>query len=330
MATSCETKRCRAYSDDIRWRIVYQSEGLGLTYRQVAANLCVDVSTVSRVVRIFEQTGCVSKKVYDSSNLPRKLTEPVKLIILQVVLQRVGITLAEIRKEVNDTCGVDLSESAICQFLHTHKFSRQRIKVVAAQRDDFLRHTYASEVCLYKAHMFIFMDETGTDRRDKLRKYGYSMRGKPPITQKILIRGQHLSSLAIMSTAGVLDCQVVTGGVTGDVFYQFVQQSIVPHLMPFNGSNPHSIVVMDNAAIHHVDGVADLIQATGALIIYLPPYSPDYNPIEHLFSKLKTIIKTYESQDMHLELESIVYSAFCQITQEDCCNWISHSGIYST
>ena len=68
-----------------------------------------------------------------------------------------------------------------------------------------------------------------------------------------------------MSTAGVLDFQVVTGAVTGEVFEQFVQHSILPHLMPFNGTNQHCIVVMDNASIHHVDGITDIIQGVGAI-----------------------------------------------------------------
>ena len=90
----------------------------------------------------------------------------------------------------------------------------QRIRLIAAQRDDVLRQTYASEVLMYKADVFIFVDETGTDARDKIRNYGYGVRGKPPVAQKLLVRGQHFSSIAIMSTAGVLYFQVVTGAVT--------------------------------------------------------------------------------------------------------------------
>ena len=317
-ATSCEPNRCSAYSDDLRWRIVYKR-----------TNLCVDVSTVCRTVRLFERTGNVSKKKFNATNLPRKLTDFIQLLILQLVLQHVGINLTEIRRELLYLSGVDLSESTICQFLHKHNFSRQRIRLVATQRDECLRQTYAGEVSMYKAHMIVFVDETGTDARDKIRKYAYGVRGKPPygvrgkppVAQKLLIRGQHFSSIAIMSTAGILDFQVVTGSVTGDVFKQFVQNSILPLLMPFNGTNKHSIVVMDNASIHHVHGITELIQGVGAIPLFLPPYSPDFNPIEELFSKLKTTIKMYEFQDVQrteLDFESIIYSAFCHITSEDC------------
>ena len=95
--------------------MVYQRTALGLPYSDIAANLCVDVSTVRRTVQLFERTGNMSKTKYNAANLPRKLTEVVELLILQLVLQHVGITLTEIRKELLYMSGVGLSASTICQ-----------------------------------------------------------------------------------------------------------------------------------------------------------------------------------------------------------------------
>ena len=161
MATSCEPNRCSAYSDDLRWRMVYQRTALGLSYREIASNLYVDVSTMCSTVQLFERTGNVSKKEYNAANLPlpRKLTGVVELLIMQLVLQHVGITLTEIRKEVHYMSGVDLSVSTICQFLRKHNFSRQRIRLIASQRDEVLRQTYANEVLMYKADMIIFVEQ---------------------------------------------------------------------------------------------------------------------------------------------------------------------------
>ena len=204
------------------------------------------------------------------------------------------------------------------------------MKLVALQRDEILRATFTSEVSIYNADMFVFVDETGTDRRDMLRRYSYSWRGKPAVAHKLLVRGQRLSSIAMMSTMGVLDCKITAETVDGDIFYDFVQSYLLPHLMPFNGTNPHSVVVLDNAAIHHVDGIMSMVEQVGALVLFLPPYSPDFNPIEELFSKLKVTIKQYEEnfEMEEMDLQEIVLAAFSTITSEDCCSWINHAGIY--
>lgn len=76
------------------------------------------------------------------------------------------------------------------------------------------------------------------------------------------------------------------GGVDGDAFYRSLQQSLLPQLLPYNGSNPTSVVIMDSVSIHHRNEVSKTIQDAGTLLIPLPPYSPDYNPIENIFSKV--------------------------------------------
>ena len=75
---------------------------------------------------------------------------------------------------------------------------------------------------LYAQDTLIFVDETGTNRTDMLRKFGYSHRGKPVRAQKLLVRGEHVSAIAAISTKGLLALQIVRGGADGDMFYNFV------------------------------------------------------------------------------------------------------------
>lgn len=105
--------------------MVIQRTALGLTYREIAANLCVHCSTVCRVVQLFKHTGTVTKKEIQFSQPASQAHLYVQILILQLVLQHVGITLPEIRNEVCEVTGVDLAESTICQLLHTHKFSKE-------------------------------------------------------------------------------------------------------------------------------------------------------------------------------------------------------------
>ena len=105
-----------------------------------------------------------------------------------------------------------------------------------------------------------------------------SLRGKPLTCEKLLVRGKRVSAIAFMSMNGMLDCKTVTGTVDGDVFYNIVQSALLPCLMPF----------MDNCSIHHIQEIVEMIHEIVALVHSLPPYSPDYNPIEEAFSKVKS------------------------------------------
>ena len=116
---------------------------------------------------------------------------------------------------------------------------------------------------------------------------------------------------------------IVEGNVNGTIFLQFIQRCLLNIIKPFNGSNSKSVVVLDNASIHHLSSVIDLITAAGALVRFLPPYSPDLNPIEEAFSKVKASIR-----DNQLAYQStknprlIIASAFTSITKDNCTNYM--------
>ena len=183
MATrsSCEPMRTSAYSEDIRWRMVWQREVQGLTLERVACNLSVDVSTVHRIVKKFEETGSVSKKKYSIVNRQQlqKLTKPVQLTVLHLVLQRPSIYLWELQQELYSMFGLEVSVASLCNFLKKSNFSRKKMQLVALQMDQGLRTQFVTDVSLYNADTLIFIDETGCDRRNTIRKHGYGVRGKP-------------------------------------------------------------------------------------------------------------------------------------------------------
>ena len=127
-----------------------------------------------------------------------------------------------------------------------------------------------------------------------------------------------------MSLEGILSCY------QSCKFTDFIENSVMPNIMPFDGINPRSVLIMDNCAIHHIPDVTALIQRTGTLIYWFPPYSPDLNPIEEAFSKAKVMIKAMENEMQALaDIDTIVYSAFSTITTRDCENWIRDSGVYN-
>ena len=105
---------------------------------------------------------------------------------------------------------------------------------------------------------------------------------------------------------------IYEGNISGEIFTNFIASSLVPFWQPFDGKSSRSVVVMDNASMHRVDQVASLIQSTGAILRYLPPYSPDYNPLEESFVKVKAFLKENEiAYRITDDPRVIIMMAFC-------------------
>ena len=102
--------------------------------------------------------------------------------------------------------------------------------------------------------------------------------------------------------SGVVCVSTTTETINGDFYCDFLQRFLLPQLLPFNGSNSRSVIILDNTSIHHVPRAVRLIQSVGAIVHFLPAYSPDLNPIEELFFKVKYFMKlqSREFQEMIL------------------------------
>jgi len=111
----------------------------------------------------------------------------------------------------------------------------------------------------------------------------------------------------------------VNGAVDGEVFLIYVRAVLVPAL------SEGDIVVMDNLGAHRVVGVAEAIEAAGARVEYLPPYSPDYNPIEKCWSKIKTYLRKAKARTREA-LEAALKEALLTITEADARAWFTHCG----
>ena len=159
MKTSYEPKRSSAYSEDLRWRMVWQREALGHTYEQISKNLGVQ----SRELLLFNATESVQKRPYPKERASRKLTPIAQLFILNLVLEKPGIYLHEVQRELETSLLLDISLSTLCTFLHKSGFTHKKLRTVALQQDCMLREQFSSEVSVFNTEMFVFVDETGSD-----------------------------------------------------------------------------------------------------------------------------------------------------------------------
>ena len=268
-----EPGRTKAYDIDLCWHIVWQKNVNNCTIEEISNNLCISPATIWRILDRYQRTGSVNATIRANNQV--KLLHEHVLLLVQLVCENPSIYLREVQSEMERVTGSVVLASTICRTLKRLGFTRKKLQFAAIQRSNEIRARYQAEISIYSNEMFLFVDETGCDRRNALRKFGYSICGRPATCVKLLSKGKRYSAIAVMSTSSLLDCYVVDETVDGDIFYDFVQSSLLPLLMPFNGVNPNSIVVMDNCSIHCLDDVINLINSVGALVVFLPPYSPD-------------------------------------------------------
>jgi len=112
-----------------------------------------------------------------------------------------------------------------------------------------------------------------------------------------------------------------SGGTTGDKFVEYLKNVLIPTL------NKGDVIIMDNMRSHHVKDVKDVIEKAGMVLLYLPPYSPDFNPIEKMWSKIKSILRKLKIR-VSTELPAAINNAFSQITVTDCQGWFRSVGLF--
>ena len=165
---------------------------------------------------------------------------------------------------------------------------------------------------------FKFLDEAGSNLA-LTRFYGRAAKGARVVESLPQNYGENITMLASLSLSGITAPMTINGAVDGEVFTVYVEQVLCPTLQPGN------VVIMDNLPAHKVKGVKEAIARKGAELIYLPPYSPDLNPIEKCWSKIKTFLRKAKART-RAELEKALAEALQLISQEDARGWFRSCG----
>ena len=182
-----------------------------------------------------------------------------------------------------------VSKSTIQRKLKEEDWTNKKLVRRALQQNEPLRVDWVRRVAQITAEMVVFCDESGTDRRDGARRTGWAPKGVAPWMSCLLDRGKRHHLLPAITVDGILDLLVYKGHTDKDGFVAWLENGVLPKMSRFPG--PNSILVMDNASWHHDDRVTQLAKHYGVVIWYLPPYSPDFNPIEAFFHDLKAYMR---------------------------------------
>jgi transposase len=168
----------------------------------------------------------------------------------------------------------------------------------------------------------VFIDETWAST-NLTRRLGRSRRGQRLIAKVPYGHWKTTTFLAALRYDGLTAPLVIDGAINGAVFRAYVEQQLVPTL------RSGDLVVMDNLSAHKVAGVRKAIEAVGAAVVYLPPYSPDFNPIELAFAKLKSLLRSAGERTLP-SLWSRLGQSLDQFPAQECRNYFRHCGYNAT
>jgi transposase len=194
--------------------------------------------------------------------------------------------------------------------LHAAERETERVQT---RREEYRRETAEVALSRYK-----FIDESGFNLA-LTRLYGRAARGQRALGSVPQNYGENLTLLGALSLTGLCAPMTIAGATDGAVFLAYVEQVLCPVL------SAGDVVVLDNLSAHKVKGVREAIVACGAEVLYLPPYSPDMNPIEKCWSKLKSLLRAVGARTREA-LEAAIGEVIRQVTASDAEGWFGSCG----
>ena len=189
---------------------------------------------------------------------------------------------------------------------------------VAARRERWLREVMPE----LDPDRLVFLDETAA-KTNLARTHGYAPRGQRLVGQVPYRRWQTSTFLGALRAGGFITPLVVDGAMTSELFLAYVERVLVPEL------GPGDVVVLDNLSCHTHKAVRQALEAAGCGVLYLPAYSPDLNPIELAFSKLKRLLRQAAERTVE-GLWSALGRLLDHFSPQECRNYIRHCGYAAT
>ena len=304
----------------LRLRIIRAVEDEDMSCRGAADRFGVAPSTAIELVNEWRSTGRCEAGVQGGDRRSARI-EAHAAEILALVEATPDMTLAEIADHLLKVHGERFVPSVIWRF-----FDRRNItfkKTSHASEQD--RPDVAAERAAWKAsqpeidiHRLVFIDETGASTK-MARLYGRSPYGQRCVAALPHGHWKTTTFVGALRATGMTAPMVLDGPMDGLAFEAYVTQVLVPTL------RPGDIVVMDNLAAHKRAEIAIAIEGAGARLLYLPPYSPDLNPIEMAFAKLKAALRKAAARSIEALVDAIA-RALAAFTDQECLNFFAAAG----
>ena len=194
----------------------------------------------------------------------------------------------------------------------------QKKTLSASEQDPAARAAWRATVDALDPDRFVFVDETSTTIA-LTRRYARAPRGERARGSVPRNHGTPTTLLAALSREGLGAAMTLEGAANTEAFAVYLRELLCPTL------RPGQIVIVDNVSFHRADRVRALVEAAGCRLLFLPAYSPDFNPIEHAFSKLKALLRAAGARTQAV-LEAAIAAALDAVTAADADGWFHHCG----
>lgn len=198
------------------------------------------------------------------------------------------------------------------------------MSIIAKQRDTLLRAHYFKDIEGISPYQFLFLDECSKDNRCTQRMMGHFIPEdrRQPSQMGEFVRRNRISVLAAMDLDGIVAAHCMDGAYDTDKFNFSFEHFFLPHVGNYAQKEPRSVVVLDNCRIHDSDEFIRMVRQKGGIVMYLPPYSPDFNPIEYVFGMLKEWLLRHGTED----IKTSVYLGLETISSADAEAFFHHCG----
>jgi transposase len=310
----------RAYSLDLRERVV-AAVAEGSSCRQVASLFKVSVASVVKWSQRFRMTG--SAAAYKVGGRRPYALQGERDWLLARLAAKPDITLRAVTAELAER-GIQVSCFAVWHFF-AHEGISFKKSLHASEQD---RPDVARRRAQWKRYQgridpgrLVFIDETWA-KTNMTRRYGRCRRGERLVAKVPHGRWRTLTFLAALRTDRITAPWVLDGPINGECFQTYVEQVLLPTL------TPGDIVIIDNLGSHKGATIRRTLRAVGVKLFFLPPYSPDLNPIEQVFAKLKTLLRKAAERSVEATWKRIgqILTTF---TPAECANYLANAGYAS-
>ena len=307
-------------SNDLRQRILDAVDNRDGSRRKLAARFSVNVSTITRLLQLRRQTGSSEPRPHGGGVAPT-LDQDALERLRGLVEETPDATLEALRQKL----GVSGSVMIICRGLQKLDLPLKKKSPHASERDtpevQQKRRSFREKIKPIEPGRLVFVDETGVTTA-MTPAYGRAPRGER-VEASAPASWESVTVIAAMGLDGVRAPLALPGSVNAATFESYVEQVLVPAL------RPGDVVVFDNLSSHLSPAVSEAIERAGARVLPLPPYSPDYTPIEEMFSKVKQGLRRAKARAKD-ELYEVVGEVLKRVTPEDILGWFKHAGLCAT